>query len=126
VIICGDAAGFINPISGGGIQFAMISGENAAMVLDDAFKNDNFKSSFLSKYQKLWMNEFGKDFQTLLRFSKIYLLQAENFIKIASKDKKLSGIMLDYLYGNTHLHENRKRLLYYYILDRLKDTFGLI
>jgi flavin-dependent dehydrogenase len=126
VIICGDAAGFINPISGGGIQFAMISGENAAMVFDDAFKNDNFKSSFLSKYQKLWMNEFGKDFQTLLRFSKIYFIQAENFIKIASKDKKLSGIMLDYLYGNTHLHENRKRLLYYYILDRLKDTFGLI
>ena len=125
-IICGDAAGFINPISGGGIQFAMISAENAAIIVDDAFKNDNFKSSFLSKYQNLWMNEFGKDFQTLLRFSRIYLLQAERFIKIASKDKRLGDIMLNYLYGNSHLFENKKRLLLYYFLDRIKDSFGLI
>jgi len=125
-IICGDAAGFINPISGGGIQFAMISAENAAIIIDDAFKNDNFKSSFLSKYQNLWMKEFGKDFQTLIRFSRIYLLQAERFIKIASKDKRLGKIMLNYLYGTTHLYENRKRLLLYYFIDRIKDAFGLI
>ncbi len=72
------------------------------------------------------MKEFGKDFKTMLRFSKIYLIQAERFIKIASKDKRLSGIMLDYLYGNTHLYDNRKRLLIYYILDRIKDGFGLL
>jgi len=125
-LICGDAAGFINPVSGGGIQFAMISAENAAMILEDAFKNDNFKSSFLSRYQNLWMNEFGKDFQTLLRFSRIYLLQAERFIKIASKDKRLGNIMLNYLYGDTHLYKNRRRLLIYYISDRIKDVFGLI
>ncbi|KYK25383.1 hypothetical protein AYK24_04990 [Thermoplasmatales archaeon SG8-52-4] len=126
VIICGDAAGFINPLSGGGIQFAMISGENAAKTLNDAFKNDNFKSSFLSRYQNLWMDEFGKDFKTFLRFSKIYLLQAERFIKIASKDERLSKIMLEYLYGNNRIIDYRKRLLSYYILGRIKDAFGLL
>ena len=77
MLLCGDAAGFINPISGGGIQFAMISGENAAKVINDAYEKEIFTSSFLSKYQEIWMQEFGKDLRTFARFVNILFPQSK-------------------------------------------------
>jgi len=45
----------------------MVSGGNAATVISDAFENENFYPSFLSRYQQLWMEEFGKDLRAFAR-----------------------------------------------------------
>ena len=126
LLLCGDAAGFINPVSGGGIHFAMVSGENAATVISDAFENENFKSSFLSRYQQLWMEEFGKDLRTFASFTNIWLRQAEKFIKIASKDHRLTDIAAKFLYGDIRIRDYRGKIMAYYLQDRIKDAFGLL
>jgi digeranylgeranylglycerophospholipid reductase len=126
LLLCGDAAGFINPISGGGIHFAMCSGENATTVINDAFKNDNFKSSFLSRYQQMWMEEFGKDLKTFARFVNIWLRHAEKFVKIASKDHRLTDIGAKFLYGDIRIRDYRGKLMAYYLEDRIKDALGLL
>ena len=38
VLLCGDAAGFINPITGEGIYYAMVSGQIAANVIAEGLK----------------------------------------------------------------------------------------
>ncbi|MGF3555170.1 MAG: NAD(P)/FAD-dependent oxidoreductase [Thermoplasmatota archaeon] len=61
LILCGDAAGLINPLTGDGIEYAMISGKIASEVCKEALNAGNTTSSFLSKYQDRWQKSFGKD-----------------------------------------------------------------
>jgi geranylgeranyl reductase family protein len=126
LLLCGDAAGFINPMSGGGIHFAMVSGENAATVIGDAFKHEKFKSPFLSQYQQMWMEEFGKDLKTFARFVNIWLRHAEKLIKIASKNHRLTDIAAKVLFGDIRIRDYRGKIMAYYIQDRIKDALGLI
>ncbi len=63
LLIAGDAAGFIDPLTGEGIQYAMDSGEIAASVLVEAFEKNDFSEKALKIYQKRWKNAFGKDFK---------------------------------------------------------------
>ena len=126
VVLCGDAAGMINPVSGGGIYYAMVSGENAATVINDSFENENFNSSYLSNYQNLWMQEFGKDLHALSRISNIWLKNSEKFIKIISKDNRLIDIASSFLYGNLRMRDYRTKIISYYIQDRIKDSLGLL
>jgi len=126
VVLCGDAAGMINPVSGGGIYYAMVSGENAATVINNSYENENFNSSYLSNYQNLWMQEFGKDLHALSRISNIWLKNSEKFIKIISKDNRLIDIASSFLYGNLRMRDYRTKIISYYIQDRIKDSLGLL
>jgi geranylgeranyl reductase family protein len=50
VMLTGDAAGFLDQLTGGGIELAMISGKNAAKVAAEAIKANDFSEKFLSRY----------------------------------------------------------------------------
>lgn len=50
IILVGDAAGFINPLNGEGIQYALISGRWGAQQASSALANDACSSSDLSPY----------------------------------------------------------------------------
>jgi len=80
VILCGDAGGFINPVSGEGIYYAMSSGEIAARVITEALEAGETDERFLSMYQKNWKNDFGKDIKLLLRSAKQWTKETEKFV----------------------------------------------
>jgi len=69
LLIIGDAAGFIDPLTGEGIQYALESGEMASKVLIEGFKKLDLSASFLKKYQTVWYNEFGRDFYWSMKMS---------------------------------------------------------
>lgn len=50
-ILIGDAAGFINPLTGGGIHNALLSAEIAALTIDEAFKTGDFSREGMIKYE---------------------------------------------------------------------------
>jgi geranylgeranyl reductase family protein len=62
LLIIGDAAGHIDPLTGEGIQFAMEGAENAAAILAEAFRVGRFDEHFLAAYQRKWVGEFGHKF----------------------------------------------------------------
>jgi geranylgeranyl reductase family protein len=62
LLIIGDAAGHIDPLTGEGIQFAMEGAEKAAETLIEAFRLGRFDEQFLSSYQEKWHKEFGHKF----------------------------------------------------------------
>tara|TARA_Y100001936_G_C16009448_1_gene632662 strand:+ start:178 stop:1356 length:1179 start_codon:yes stop_codon:yes gene_type:complete len=66
LMLVGDAAHFINPITGGGIAAAMKSGMFAGKVAAESIKADNTNEKFLQKY----VNLCNKDF--INRHNKIY------------------------------------------------------
>ena len=54
MLVVGDAAGMVDPVSGEGIIHAITGGKLAGEVCVKALEEENFSSSFLSKYQTLW------------------------------------------------------------------------
>jgi len=60
VVLCGDAAGFVHPLTGEGIYYAMTSGEIASKVLMKAMEREEYTERRLSEYQTIWMEDFGK------------------------------------------------------------------
>ena len=59
VMVVGDAAHQVNPISGGGIGTAMIAGEIAGRVCAEAIKDGDYSKKRLSKYRKEWDVAYG-------------------------------------------------------------------
>ena len=51
-LLIGDAANLVNPLTGGGICNAMISGKLAAETVKEAFSKDDFSEEFLSAYSR--------------------------------------------------------------------------
>ena len=63
VLLAGDAAGFTKPTTGGGIFYAMISGQLAALTMVEAAASNDFSSEFLQRYQDRWVHEFGDELE---------------------------------------------------------------
>ncbi len=59
VLLAGDAASFINPLTGEGIEFALESGELAAQTARAALSSGDFSAAALSSYETAWVEAFG-------------------------------------------------------------------
>lgn len=126
IILCGDAGGLINPATGEGIYHAMSSGEIAAKVITEALEAGDTQKKFLSKYETLWKNDFGKDIRIFLGASKQWGKDTEKAVRLASKDKKFTEMALEVVTGNLSFQKCKwklvRRLLYVYF----KDIFGVV
>jgi menaquinone-9 beta-reductase len=62
LLLVGEAAGLINPLSGDGIQYALLSARWASETLADCFQNDDFSQAALRPYRERVNSEVGYDF----------------------------------------------------------------
>ncbi len=61
-LLIGDAAGFVDPMMGEGIAYAMRSGQLAASVIENCVRNDRYDTKALLEYQRLCNDEFAANF----------------------------------------------------------------
>ncbi len=126
VVLCGDAAGLMNPLTGDGIDYAMSSGKIAAEVCTEALEADDTSAFFLSKYQRLWKNDFGKEIKLCLRILKVLLERnsGEKYVRLLSRDTQIVDMVLTLLNNQGRLHEYQwklvKRFAYIYCKDLLR------
>jgi geranylgeranyl reductase family protein len=99
-LLVGDAAGFINPLTGGGIHNGMISARLAAETIDEALKNGNTSQQELKIYEQrchdaMWDSMRRSYFiqRWVLRFPSI----ADIFFSYAGEDGVLAKTFLDKL-----------------------------
>ncbi|MFW9850986.1 MAG: NAD(P)/FAD-dependent oxidoreductase [Candidatus Thorarchaeota archaeon] len=71
-LLVGDSAGMVSPLTGGGIHYAMRAAKIAAYVVSNGLEFDQLDSAYLSRYQKLWQSDFGKDFGPMLLAQKVF------------------------------------------------------
>jgi len=83
LLIIGDAAGMIDPLTGEGIHHAMDGGRIAAEVLLEARKQGNFSADAMAVYHERWMAAFGFDFQWSMRICQ-FLYRFPIFIDAAT------------------------------------------
>ncbi|MFX1332044.1 MAG: NAD(P)/FAD-dependent oxidoreductase, partial [Promethearchaeota archaeon] len=86
-LLVGDSAGMVNPITGGGIAYAMKAGKLAAVVLGKCLDDDMLDEATLSTYQTLWMQLFGNEIGSQLLVQRIFTGSfASVLFEIGSRD----------------------------------------
>jgi flavin-dependent dehydrogenase len=63
LLIIGDAAGHIDPLTGEGIHYAIEGAAIAAGVLEEALRAGDLSARFLARYHSRWQRSFGRDFR---------------------------------------------------------------
>jgi geranylgeranyl reductase family protein len=126
LLLVGDAAGFINPLSGEGIYYAMSSGQIAAEIIAEALEKKQTTEDFLSKYQTQWQKDFGKDIKLILQVVKRGSMEyAERVIKIASKDPILTDLMMKVIVGQVSVQDYKWKIVRRYFYSSLKNRLHL-
>jgi len=60
LVLVGDAARHVDPITGGGLMLSIEGGKYAGEVIGAAVKEQKFDKEFLMKYEIQWQQAFGK------------------------------------------------------------------
>ncbi|NWF87878.1 MAG: NAD(P)/FAD-dependent oxidoreductase [Ignavibacteriaceae bacterium] len=88
IMLLGDAARQVNPLSGGGIASGMIGGRIAGIIAAEAIRKNKLDHIFT--YEKAWYNERGKMHEVFNRLKEgIYSFTDEDFNKIMEKFQKV-------------------------------------
>ncbi len=90
LMLVGDAARQVNPITGGGIVQAMIAGSIAGKVAAEAVKKQRFDKKFLKKYRKEWDKKLGNHQKTMYKMKDKFLyMKDEKFNNLVKACKKI-------------------------------------
>jgi digeranylgeranylglycerophospholipid reductase len=71
LLLCGEAAHHVNPVHGGGISEAIISGELAAQVISECLERNDVSAQALSKFNELWWERRGKYLEKVEKFREV-------------------------------------------------------
>ena len=84
LMLVGDAAHQVNPISGGGIATAMIAGKIAGGVAAKAIEEDDISENRLAQYARDWHHAQGKNHERTYKIKQaVYKLTDEDLNKTA-------------------------------------------
>jgi digeranylgeranylglycerophospholipid reductase len=72
VLLVGDAAAQVKPLSGGGIFTGMRCAEIAATVADAALRQNDLSERALSEYDRRWREELGEELRRALYLRKVF------------------------------------------------------
>jgi len=96
-LVVGDAAGQVDPITGGGIHITASCARTAGEVAAEAVKVENVSSMFLRRYDELWRDEFEDDLKISFKLRK-------SFDKLSDSDMNA----LAEFFGNNNLEKISK------------------
>lgn len=72
VLLVGDAAAQVKPLSGGGIFTGMVGAEAAARVADAALRSNDLSARALAEYDRAWVAQLGEEFRRALYLRRIF------------------------------------------------------
>jgi len=73
VMLIGDAAFQLKPLSGGGIYLGLMAAKICSKIAVEALKGNNFSESILSRYHREWGRTIGKEITLGLRLRSLFL-----------------------------------------------------
>ena len=127
LMLVGEAAGLINPLSGDGIQYALISANWASKTIEKCVKTHDFSSEALDAYTKQVNQNVGYDFalSDLLvqfprnkSFTKVWMTILTVMIERAKTDKQYADIVAGIFEGT---YPSYKALTGDFIIKSLKQ-----
>jgi digeranylgeranylglycerophospholipid reductase len=95
LMVVGDAAGQVEPFTGGGIHVTAHCARIAGEVAVEAIEKDDTSRGFLKNYQKIWKKEVGNDLKESLKYRRIMDQLSDEEMNILAKflkDQDLESI----------------------------------
>jgi flavin-dependent dehydrogenase len=89
ILLAGDAAGFMDPLHGEGVAYAIRSGQLAAEAALAAAAKGDLSRSGLSRYESMCGEEFGRELRWARRFTQAMYWWPSLFGKIISADERV-------------------------------------
>ena len=91
VVLVGDSARHVDPLTGGGIYNAMHCGRLAAKTILNCIENNNFSEQALMEYEQKWKKEIGEGLLRSLRVKEaLEKMSDDDFNHIATLMKGMS------------------------------------
>ncbi len=80
----------VNPLTGGGIAYAMKAGRIAAATLERCIEDDSLDEKGLKIYHNAWTSDFGHEFRPQLMAQRVFTGSfASTLFEIGSRDTHL-------------------------------------
>ena len=95
LLLVGDAGRFVNPLTGGGIHTAIITGKHAGALAAEAIAKEDYTANYLKKYNDMWKPDIYEELDKFLKAQEAFMTFSENDLdSIADtlKDLKLETI----------------------------------
>ncbi len=113
ILLAGDSAGFAEPLLGEGIYFAILGGQIAADVAEEACSAGKFDEEFLATYARRCYKEFGKDFDVAYRVACFSYLEQYDMDRVARyffSEKKVQECMVGLMEGTLRYRDVQGKL----------------
>jgi digeranylgeranylglycerophospholipid reductase len=88
LLVVGDAAGHVDPITGGGIHLTTLCAKMAGEVAAEAIKSEDISAAFLKRYEEMWKNEIGDLINRSLKYRKIFEKLNDKELNVLAKFMK--------------------------------------
>jgi digeranylgeranylglycerophospholipid reductase len=122
-ILVGDSAGMVNPLTGGGIAYAMKAAQKAAVALGKCLDEDRLDAKSLELYQRLWMASFGHEFGPLLLAQRAFIGPFTNALfEVGSRDPVLQETVSSMMSEGSHGRVGVTKLLARFIYVSLREA----
>jgi digeranylgeranylglycerophospholipid reductase len=72
ILIVGDAAGQVDPVTGGGIHVSAECAKIAGTVAADAVQKEEYSEKYLKKYEINWKNGIGRSLEKAIKFRNLF------------------------------------------------------
>ncbi len=124
IMLLGDSAGFVNPINGEGIHYAVKSGMIASEVAKKIIEDNDFSEKRFREYQKRWMNDFGRDLKMYLFLRRFMMKNINRYLHYASVNELFGRLMVRVSMSIDSPRKKFWELMRRYIALRIRDIFG--
>jgi len=123
VLVCGDAAGFVNGYTGEGIYHAMVTGQLAAETAADALARGRCGAAALASYEARWRREIGRELADSLRIQRRLFARpalVDTVIRAAATDRRLCRLLARVALGEEDLRARKLELVVRFLLARFR------
>ena len=96
VMVVGDAASQVKPLSGGGLYPGLVAAEICGRTAVNSLENRDYSKNLLMAYQKEWHSSVGKEIRNGMYLRKVYLSMGRKDVKKvlrALNERKLLSII---------------------------------
>jgi geranylgeranyl reductase family protein len=104
ILLVGETAGLVSPLTGEGIDFALETGKLAADFLETSFRESKFDPKSLSEYDRLLRSHFQSIFYFLGMLRRVYVnpLLMDRMIQLCERAPEIKQMFVGILMSQQH------------------------
>ena len=111
MLVVGDAGGFVSPLSGEGLYYAVDSGQLAAETLAGLFEHKDFSKTALMDYHRAWRNKWGDDLEWLKVAWHLLMFMPSSLIRYAALDEETKMFFTHMFVGSMPAYQIKNKVL---------------